>query len=426
MAASLNPAEGATSSRSARAIVVVGTLDTKREELSYLKSQVELRGREAILIDVSLKDNVGGADISRDEVVKEAGIAAGSLKEVKEEWRAAEVMVRGLRRVLTRLYREDKIAGVVAVGGSMGTSMASAAMKALPLGFPKLIVSAYASHNVRPYVGSKDITLMYSPMDFWGLNQYIKQLLSNAAAAICGMADAYEGSMGVPSRMFVAVTTKGARAHVFAWRIRDLLAQRGLETVVFEAIGTGGEAYEDFVANQPVLGCLDLAAAHEVVNYLCGAVHSAGPNRLKAAAEKGVAQVVAPGSLDYLVFGPLDTLPKRYRRGRNVYVHNPVATLVRTEEREVVRTARFMADRLNKAKGPVAVLIPLRGFSEFDKEGEVFYDPEVDLAFVNELKRRLEPKVRVVELDAHINDPGFAEEAVRLLEELVGEGLGPL
>jgi uncharacterized protein (UPF0261 family) len=328
-------------------------------------------------------------------------------------------MAVGARAILGRLFGQGTIDGVVSLGGSAGTTIATAAMRGLPYGFPKMMVSTLASGDVRPYVGITDICMMPSVLDIAGLNHVSRRIISNAAGAICGMV-ASETAVALDEKPAIAATMFGVTTPCVT-AARHILEERGYEVLVFHATGTGGQAMENLIEDGAFRAVLDITTT-ELADELVGGVMSAGAHRLEAAGRVGIPQLVCPGAIDMVNFGPEETVPARFR-GRNLYVHNPSVTLMRTTPEECAEIGRITAIKLNRACGPVAVLIPLRGVSAIDKIGGPFYSPEALEAYRGALKASLSPTIRLVELDAHINDEGFALVAADLLMESLGTSM---
>jgi len=398
------------------AVAVIGTLDTKGVEIAYLAAEVRAGGARAVVYDCGAFEPRGHApDVPRAAVAAAAGhtpegIAAMSRGD------AVAVMGRGLHRLLAEAWRRGQIQAAVAAGGSGGTSIAAAGMVALPVGAGKLIVSTVAAGNVGPYVGLRDVALMYAVVDVAGLNRVSRAVLRNAGRAAAGMALAgppppAEGVRGLVAATMFGVTTPGVTV------AREYLESRGYEVLVFHATGAGGRAMEDLVAQGVVDGVLDLTTT-EWADEVVGGVLGAGPDRLRAPGRAGIPHVVAPGALDMVNFGAPETVPERFR-GRRLHRHNPQVTLMRTTPAENAAIAHEIALRLSEARGPVGVLLPLRGVSALDREGEPFWDPEADVAFRDGLRADLAPHVPVWEMEAHINDPDFALAAARELERLM-------
>jgi uncharacterized protein (UPF0261 family) len=327
-------------------------------------------------------------------------------------------MALGATAILLRLYAQGAVHGVVALGGSAGTTIATTAMRALPYGFPKLMVSTLAAGDTKPYVGIKDICMMPSVLDISGLNYVSRRILSNAAAAICGMVAA-EPPTNPTDRPSIAATMFGVTTPCVT-AARRLLEQRGYDVLVFHATGTGGQAMEQLIEDGAIQAVLDLTTT-ELADELAGGVMSAGPHRLEAAGRKGIPQLVCPGAIDMVNFGPAETVPVKFR-SRKLYIHNPTVTLMRTTPEECAAIGRITAARLNRATGPVTVLIPLQGVSAIDKLGGPFYSPEALDSYRGALKATLNSTIELVELDAHINDDSFARAATDLLLQSLDTG----
>ncbi|HHY91968.1 MAG TPA: UPF0261 family protein, partial [Firmicutes bacterium] len=305
--------------------------------------------------------------------------------------------------------------GIISMGGSAGTTIGTAAMQALPVGLPKVMVSTLASGDTRPYVGTKDITMMYSVVDISGLNRLSRRILGNAARAVAGMVQA-EAEEAATDKPIITATMFGVTTPCVT-AAREYLESRGYEVLVFHATGSGGRAMEGLIEDGFVSGVLDITTT-EWCDELVGGVLTAGPHRLEAAGKKGIPQVVSVGALDMVNFGPPDTVPEKFK-GRRFYQHNPTVTLMRTTVEENAELGRIIAEKLNAATGPTVVVLPLKGVSMIDAEGKAFWDPEADAALFDALRDNLRPDIRLVELDAHINDPEFALTLARILEELL-------
>jgi uncharacterized protein (UPF0261 family) len=329
-------------------------------------------------------------------------------------------MIRGAKAIALRQFQRGIFHGLLAVGGAQGTEVGTAAMRALPFGVPKLMVSAVACGETRfgPFMGTRDITIMHSVVDVLGLNSFMRRILRNAAGAMVGMVrtageDRPAKKPRVAMTMYGTTTPGGMRA-------KFLLEREGYEVVTFHPNGTGGRAMEEMIAEGYFTAVLDLTT-HELTDELVGGGHRAGPHRLEAAAQRGIPQVVGPGSLCFIIAGPLSTLPGNYRRRKHV-VHNPNITLVRASKHEMMAVAAIMARKLNRAIGPVKVVIPRQGFSYPNRKGEELYDEKGNLAFIRALKRNLRQNIEVIEVDAHINDSSYAEKAVESLKGLMAKG----
>jgi uncharacterized protein (UPF0261 family) len=395
-------------------VVLLGTLDTKGEEYAFLKERLQEQGVDVLLVDAGILGEPKAApDISRHEVARAAGADVEELAGAGDRGAAVAAMARGAAEVVKRLHSEGKLDGILGLGGSGGSSLITHAMRELPVGTPKLMVSTVASGDTRPYVGAVDVTMMYSVVDIAGINQISTRILSNAAGAIAGMAKAEVSEPGeekplVGATMF-GVTTPCVDA------ARERLEELGYEVLVFHATGTGGQSMETLIKDGFITATLDTTTT-ELADDLVGGVFSAGPNRLEAAGETGIPQVVSLGALDMVNFGPMETVPEKFK-DRNLYVHNPTVTLMRTTSEECAELGRRVARKLNAATGPVTLFIPLEGVSLIDTEGQPFHDPEADEALFDALRENLEEGVEVVEMDTHMNDPTFARAMSEKLHE---------
>ncbi|MCX4524476.1 Tm-1-like ATP-binding domain-containing protein [Streptomyces sp. NBC_01551] len=408
-------------------VVLVGTLDTKGVEYGWLREKLLRAGVEVVLVDTGIMGEPRvPADVPREAVARAAGTELTELRTAADRGAAVTTMAQGAEAVLLRLHAEGRLHGVLAIGGSGGTSIASRAMRALPLGVPKLMVSSMASGNVAPYVGSSDITMMYSVVDIAGINSVSAPVLTNAVEAIAGMAKAFArtsverrparlGAGGPPliAASMAGVTTTGVDA------ARERLTELGYEVLVFHVSGTGGRTLETLAGQGIFAGVLDLTLS-ELADDLCGGVLSAGPDRLSAAGRAGIPQVVSLGALDMVKFGPLETLPE-HARYRRVRVHNPSITVIRTTESECAELGRRVAGKLRVATGPTAVCVPLRGLSTLGAPGGPYHDPRADRALFSALRDGLRGSAaRLYDYDTHINDPAFGRAAADRLHSMIG------
>jgi uncharacterized protein (UPF0261 family) len=323
-------------------------------------------------------------------------------------------MGAGAEIVVRRLHGEGKLDGVLALGGSGGSSIAARAMRALPVGVPKLLVSTVASGDTRPYVGAVDVTMMYSVVDISGVNRVSARIMANAAGAIAGMVGATVPAL--EARPLVGATMFGVTTPCVT-RARERLEELGYEVLVFHATGAGGQSLEALVRDGFLVGVLDTTTT-ELADELVGGVLSAGPDRLEAAGAAGVPQVVSLGALDMVNFGPRDTVPPQFE-GRNLYVHNPTITLMRTTPEECEELGRTIGRKLSHANGPTVLFVPLKGVSMIAVEGQVFHDAEADDALVAGLHETLSDSVEVHEVETDINDPAFAVAMADRLHELI-------
>lgn len=388
---------------------LVGTLDTKGAEYAWLRDRLREQGVDVMAIDVGSFSVSPMADVTSDEVITAAGKDSAELRERRDRGQMMTVMGAGAAAVVRRLFDQGKLHGLLAVGGSGGSSVAAAAMQALPIGVPKLLVSTMASGDVKPYVGEVDSTLMYSVVDVAGVNSVSAMVLGNAAAGIAGMAKAYErraaAGDATTGKPLIGLTMFGVTTPA-ADEARELLTELGYEVLVFHATGTGGRAMEKLVQSGLLAGVCDLTTT-ELCDDLVGGVLSAGPDRLEMAGRMGVPQVVSVGALDMVNFGPKDTVPAQFA-GRNLFVHNPTVTLMRTTPEEMAELGRRIARKLAAATGPTELFIPLRGVSAIDVEGMPFHDADADAALFSALTEDLAgTSVPVRRLDLAINDKGF-------------------
>ena len=392
-------------------VLLLGTLDTKGVEYAFLRDRLLEHGVDVLVVDVGVYDPVGlEPDVSREEVARNVAELAAAA----DRGAAVTAMAAGAEAVVQRLYAEGRLDGILALGGSGGSSIGSRAMRALPVGVPKLMVSTVASGDTRPYVGAVDVTMMYSVVDISGVNSVSARIMANAAAAIAGMASAtvpaLEAKPLVGATMFGVTTPCVTRA-------RERLEELGYEVLVFHATGAGGQSLEALVRGGFLVGVLDTTTT-ELADELVGGVLSAGPDRLEAAGAAGVPQVVSLGALDMVNFGPRETVPPQFE-GRNLYVHNPTITLMRTTPDECGELGRTIGRKLSAATGPTVLFVPLKGVSMIAVEGQPFYDKDADDALLAGLHETLGPSVEVHELETDINDPAFADAMAERLHELI-------
>ena len=395
-------------------VVLVGTLDTKGTEYAFLRDRLREAGVDTLLVDVGTQGAPAcDADVPREEVAAAAGFDFAVLT---DRGAAVEAMCAAAPVVVRRLFDEGRCQGVLAAGGSGNTAIATAAMRALPVGVPKLVVSTMASGDTSAYVDISDVTMMPAVTDVAGLNSVSARILANAAAAMAGMVTAPPVDLG-ESRPVVAATMFGVTTPAVTAG-REELERRGYEVLVFHATGTGGRSMEDLVDAGFVTGVLDVTTT-ELADDLVGGVLSAGPHRLEAAGRRGVPQVVSLGALDMVNFGSRESVPERFA-GRTLYVHNPTVTLMRTTPEECRELGRRVGAKLSAATGPVALFVPLRGVSAISVDGGPFFDADADAALLAGLRETLAPSVEVHEVDTHVNDPAFAAAMAQRLDDFLG------
>jgi uncharacterized protein (UPF0261 family) len=391
---------------------LVGTLDTKGPEFEFLKERIEANKVATYVINTGILGEPGfEPNVSAEQVAEAGGASLTTLRNEGDRGNSVAAMAKGVARIVQRLNDDGVIDGVISLGGSAGTTIGTTAMRALPVGVPKMMVSTLASGDTSPYVDTKDIAMMYSVVDIAGVNSLSRQILTNAAGAIVGMINTE-----VPvadDKPLIAATMFGVTTPCVT-KAREILEAAGYEVLVFHATGTGGRAMEDLVRGGFIVGVLDVTTT-ELADELVGGVLSAGPNRLEAAGNHGVPQVIAPGALDMVNFGPPDTVPEKFKN-RKFYQHNPTITLMRTTVDENAALGKMMARKLSQAKGQTTVIIPKRGVSAIDAQGQPFDSPEARAAWIQNLKQNVTDNVTVIEMDNNINDDAFA---TRLAETLL-------
>lgn len=398
-------------------IAVLGTLDTKGVEHAFVAQRIRERGHQPVLIDAgSGAPPAVKPDVTREQVAAAGGVDLQALTARQDRGEAVTAMAGAAAALLSRLAAEGGVAGVISLGGGGGTAIGTAAMRALPVGFPKVMVSTLAAGNVAPYVGTKDIVMFPSIVDVSGINRLSRVLLSRAAGAICGMVEAVipsgEDKPLIAASMFGNTTdcVNAAKAQ---------MEDAGYEVLVFHATGTGGRVMEGLIESGLIQGVLDLTTT-EWADELVGGILSAGPTRLDAAAKAGIPAVIAPGCLDMVNFGEPATIPVKFV-GRVFYHHNPQVTLMRTTAAECAELGRILAEKANAHTGPVAVLLPLRGVSVISAPGGPFHDPAADQALFDAIRRNVRPGVRLLEIDAVINAPEFAAACASALLDMLGK-----
>ncbi len=393
-------------------VFLPGTFDTKGTEFAFLKSLLEKQGFHCICADAGVLNPPSFApDISREDVFLAAGTTLNKVLLEKNRGEAVEAAANGLAKIALDLFNQGKIHGVLGMGGSAGTTLGTSAMRALPFGIPKIMVSTLASGQVRPFVGVKDITMMHSVVDICGLNRISKKVLSNAAYAIAGMLNAPAISSTL-EKPLLAATMFGVTTPCVELG-RNILEQSGREVLVFHATGTGGLTMESFIRDGLIKGVLDITTT-ELADELVGGILSAGNKRLTAAGIMGIPQVISVGALDMVNFGPMDTVPEKFR-SRRLYAHNSNVTLMRTTPEENDLLGKEIALKANAAKGPTAIIFPLHGISALDASGQPFWWPQANQALRESLKLWLSPGVEYIEMDLHINDPAFGEACAQKL-----------
>jgi uncharacterized protein (UPF0261 family) len=397
--------------------LLIITLDTKGPEALFLRSVLERRGVDVLVMNTGIfPSGHGEGNVSRQEVALAGGRPVDQLIEAKDRGEAIRTMMNGAAILTRTLYDQGRIHGVLSIGGAQGTLIGTTAMRGLPVGVPKVMLSTMASGN-RPfgtYVGTTDITLIHSVVDFFGLNPILKQILTNAAGATAGMIRA--GKVRPGKRAQVAITIYGTTTPA-GMRIVSLLEKSGYDAVAFHPNGVGGMAMEAMIRQGMFQGVIDLTT-HELIDELAGGEHTAGPDRLEAASDMGIPQVIIPGSTDYIVKGRFSELSNTFKK-RKTMMHNPEMTFVQPSDREMARLGQTMAHKLNRSRGNTMVVVPLKGFSYPNHEGRTFYNPAGVQAFVKGLQENIKGSIPVRLLPMHVNDETFAAEVVEEFERLI-------
>ena len=405
-------------SKDLKTILIIGTLDTKGEECLFIRNLVQQNGCGAILVDPGpLGQPLARGDISREEVALKAGYDLAHLVETRDKGRIIQAMTDGLTAWVSELYQEGKIQGVIAVGGGQGTAMGTAAMQSLPLGFPKVMVSTIASGDLRPFLRTKDIAVFPSVTDVFGLNYVFTRILENAVYALLGMVKAYrpihKGERRVIGATAFGVVTPGLM------KMKHLLEAKGFEMILFHATGTGGCVMEEMAVSGYFDGVMDWTT-HEVVDEVGGGIFAPGRGRLDILSKLAIPWILAPGAIDYICKGGYQDLPPRWKKRKHI-IHNQNITLFRATAAEMVQAADFLVKKINRAIGPVKIMLPLKGFSEPNAEGKPFYDPEADTEFIRALKTGLKQEIEIIEMNAHINDDAFIREAINQMVDMLGQ-----
>jgi uncharacterized protein (UPF0261 family) len=399
-----------------KTVVLLGTLDTKGIEFGYVKDKIIEQGCHAVVIDAGiLCKPLTKPEITREQVAQAAGTTLEDIVSMGDEEKAIALMSKGATSIVQELYQSGRLDGILSLGGTMGTFLATGAMRALPIGVPKVMVSTVAAWDTRLYLGAKDITMIPPVADILGLNRITKRMLTTAAGAIIGMVRADAGPLA-SEKPLIAITLHGDMMPCLI-TAKKVLEERGYEVIVFPATGTGGKAMEEWIEQGLINGVFDMIT-HELMCNLFDGLENAGPDRLEAAGKKGIPQVVAPGKAEAISFDMTHGMPE-HLKGRKTWMHTSVVGVVHATKEEMALFGRVMAEKLNRAHGPVMVIIPKKGFSSRDKQGDEWYEPESNMVLIENLKKNIEPKIEIVEVDAHINDTLFAEKAAILLDKLM-------
>lgn len=399
-----------------KTIAIAGTFDTKGKELSYVKEIIENLGLNTFTINTGVFPSEIPVDIPNEEVAKAAGTTIQELAEKRDRALATEILSKGMSKLVPELYKQGKFDGIISFGGTGGTSLVTPAMRALPIGVPKIMVSTVASGDTSFYIGTSDLIMMPSVVDVAGLNSISTKIFTNAAHAIVGMVK-FENNKELDKKPLIAATMFGVTTPAVDFAT-EYLEARGYEVLIFHATGTGGKSMESLIEDGFIEGVLDLTTT-EWCDEIVGGILSAGPTRLEAAAKNNIPQVVSVGAMDMVNFGPLDTVPKKFEC-RNLYKHNPSVTLMRTTVEENAAIGSKIAEKLNMAKGSTILMLPLKGVSAIDVEGQPFYGKEEDAKLFDTLREKINRDVvEILEMDNAINDQVFAETAAQKLIDLI-------
>ncbi len=400
-----------------KTIAVIGALDTKGKEFAFVKEEIERRGHTALVIDTSvIGEPAFKADVPSERVAEAGGVSLRELQEKADRGLAMDVMTKGIARVVKELYDQGKIDGAISMGGSAATAVGTSAMRALPLGVPKVMVSTLASGDTKAYVGTRDVVMFPSVVDVAGVNRISARIYANAVGAVAGMVETPVPK--IEEKPLLAASMFGNTTPIVN-RCRETMENRGYEVLVFHAVGTGGQTLESLVEEGYINGVLDITTT-EWADELVGGVLTAGPTRLDAAAKTGVPQVIVPGCLDMVNFWAPETVPEKFK-GRLFYQWNPNVTLMRTTPEENAELGRILAEKANKSTGPAAFFLPLKGVSMLDAPGKEFWWPEADRALYDAIKQHVRPDIPVYEMDNNVNDDEFADAVANKMLEFLGK-----
>jgi uncharacterized protein (UPF0261 family) len=400
-----------------KTIAIAGALDTKGEEFKFLKDEIERRGHRTFVIDTGVVgESAFKADISNEEIAQAGGTSIETLKAGDDRGVAIDTMARGIAEVIQIVHANGTIDGIISMGGSAGTTVGTSAMRALPVGFPKVMVSTVAAGDTSHYVGIKDVVMMPSVVDVAGVNRISRQIFANAAGAIVGMVET--GTLEAEDKPLITASMFGNTTEAVD-QARAIMERHGYEVLVFHCTGAGGRTMEELISEGLIEGVLDITTT-EWADELAGGVLSAGTTRLDAAGKAGIPQVIAPGCLDMVNFWAPDTVPEKYQ-ARQLHKWNPSITLMRTGVEENAQLGKIIAEKANAATGPVAIFLPLKGVSILDSPGNEYWWPEADQALFDAIKSNIRSDIPAIEMDCNINDPEFAEAVTGQLLAYLGK-----
>jgi uncharacterized protein (UPF0261 family) len=400
-----------------KTIAIAGALDTKGEEFKFLKDEIERRGHRTFVIDTGVVgESAFKADISNEEIAQAGGTSIETLKAGDDRGVAIDTMARGIAEVIQIVHANGTIDGIISMGGSAGTTVGTSAMRALPVGFPKVMVSTVAAGDTSHYVGIKDVVMMPSVVDVAGVNRISRQIFANAAGAIVGMVET--GTLEAEDKPLITASMFGNTTEAVD-QARAIMERHGYEVLVFHCTGAGGRTMEELISEGLIEGVLDITTT-EWADELAGGVLSAGTTRLDAAGKAGIPQVIAPGCVDMVNFWAPDTVPEKYQ-ARQLHKWNPSITLMRTGVEENAQLGKIIAEKANAATGPVAIFLPLKGVSILDSPGNEYWWPEADQALFDAIKSNIRSDIPAIEMDCNINDPEFAEAVTGQLLAYLGK-----
>ncbi len=413
-----------------KTVALIGTLDTKGPEIAYLRDRCQELGLETLVIDSGILGEPLDIepDFRRETVALAAGSTIEALRRAESRGAAVHIMMKGVRQVVLDLYAAGRLHGVACLGGAEGSVLGTHAMQALPIGMPKLLATPIASgkRNFGPLMGLRDVMIIHSIVDILGLNPISRTIFDNMAAALVGMA-AYGHVIDLKTEHHYVAMTMLGNTTKSVMAAKERLARTGIEAIIFHANGVGGPAMEELAQQGLFIGVIDFTT-DELTGELVGGFHNGGPNRLRLVGRLGLPQIVIPGCIDFTVHGPPHEVPDRLR-GRPIYTHNPVFTLVRTLQPEMAELGRRFAERLNEATGPLKIVYPTLGLSlpsfppsESHPHGGVFWNPEADAAFMAELRANLRPDIPILEYPRHIDEPAFGVEVAELFLKMIEIG----
>lgn len=397
-------------------VLIVGTLDTKGDEFSFLNDVIKSQGVDTIVVDAGIFEPVFTPNISNLVVCEKSGHDLEKLREENDRGTNVKAMAEGSAKVVAELLEQDEIGGFISLGGSGGSSIAAEVIKILPVGLPKILVSTMGAGDVSPYVGVKDVMMMYSIVDVAGLNNILKEVLTNAGLAIAGIVK-NKKPIEKSIKPLIGATMFGVTTPCVT-TAREYLEEHGYEVVVFHATGAGGKSLESLIESGYFAGVLDITTT-EWCDELVGGVLNAGPYRMDAAALNGIPQVVSVGALDMVNFGPVDSVPSKFK-GRNFYEHNSTVTLMRTNVEENIELGKIIGKKVSQSINDAAFFIPLKGVSMIDIDGMPFVGKEEDEALFDSLRKNINSsKVELIEMNNHINENEFAIAMAKKLIELM-------